>query len=281
MENIIIKIFNKLKVEVNSTRKITNGKQNDAYIVNNRYVLRVPKKGQKVDYKREQRILKLLSFMPVPKVILVDTSKRSVPFEYMVETLIPGELWLYTPQLEKNKRLYFLAGKLLRRLNNHKFDFVTDFDLKRNKSWSKLFNRMLRSEIKNIPARLRLKLSISEKDLSKKAYCLDDFNEGNIMIKDSKITGMIDLEQARITPIAFSIVMVMDRMFGFNIKSNEPYSFRLQTLAEAFLKGYGQVPKIDLSLRNKYLYYHYAFMFNRTKGRSRELYKKKLIGVGK
>ena len=274
MEKKAGKIFKALGIKANTIKTITNGQVNLVYIINDKFILRIPKKGKKPDYHREAKIHQMLSFMPIPTIIKVDTTKRLVPFHYMIETLIPGELWLESPKLEKDTKLYYKAGELLRKLHQQKLKHVTDFNLKPKKSWTTLFNKMLEEEQKKLPKNLQAKVKLKEnEDTSTRSFCLDDFNEGNSMIKGSKITGIIDLEQLRITPINFCFVTILDRMFEFSLPLKVD-TFKHQTLAREFLRGYGKKLKIDLSLLKKYLYYHYAFMFNRMK--DKELYKKKI-----
>jgi len=265
VEKHIRAIFETVGIKVKTIRSITNGQVNLVYIINDKFVLRIPKKGKKPDYHREAKIHQMLSFLPIPTIIKVDTTKRLVPFPYMIETLISGELWLESPKLEKDTRLYYESGKLLRKLHQQKFKYVTDFNLKPKKSWTTLFNKMLKEEQKKLPKNLQANARLKEnEDASGRVFCLDDFNEGNIMIKGSKITGIIDLEQLRITPIDFCLVTIQDRMFEFSLPL-KAHMFKHQTLIREFLRGYGKQPRIDLALLKKYLYYHYVFMFNRMK----------------
>ena len=222
MEKQIRKIFETVGIKVKTIRAITNGQVNLVYIINDKFVLRIPKKGKKPDYRREAKIHQMLSFLPIPKIIKVDTTKRFVPFPYMIETLIPGELWLESPKLEKDMKLYYEAGKLLRKLHQQKFKHVTEFNLKPKKSWATLFNKMLKEEQKKLPKNLQANARLKEnEDASGRVFCLDDFNEGNIMIKGSKITGIIDLEQLRITPIDFCLVSCIELTYDINSGEEE------------------------------------------------------------
>jgi len=267
-------IFESLGIKVKTIKTITNGQVNLVYIINDKFVLRIPKKGKKPNYHREAKNHQMLSFLPIPTIIKVDTTKRLVLFPYMIETLIPGELWLESPKLEKDPKLYCEAGRLLRRLHQQKFKHVTDFKLKPKKSWTTLFNKMLKEEQKKLPKNLQANTRLKEnEDTSERVFCLDDFNEGNMMIKGSKVTGIIDLEQLRITPINFCFVTILDRMFEFSLPLKVD-TFKHQTLAREFLRGYGKQPKMDSSLLKKYLYYHYVFMFNKMK--DKRIYREKI-----
>lgn len=277
MVDYVSKIFGNLNIKVQSKKLITNGQINLVYIVNNEYVLRLPRKGKSPDYLIEKKIHNLLSFMPIPEIIKVDTSENIVPFPYMIQTLIPGELWLESPHLETTEGLYFEAGELLKELHNKKFDVLADFDLRPKKNWTPLFNKMLKKEKESIPSNLKSEIKLKTKeDNSKNVYCLDDFNEGNIMIKNKQISGIIDLEQLRITPVNFSLVQVLERMFSFSLPIETTPKLKHQKLADTFLKGYGKKINFPVDLIRKYLYYNYIFMYNRVNGKNKRIYEKKI-----
>lgn len=277
MVDYVNKIFDEFNIKVQSKKLITNGQINIVYVVNDKYVLRFPKKGKSPNYLIEKKIHDLLSFMPIPEIIKVCTSKKIAPFPYMIETLIPGELWLETQYLETNERLYFEAGKLLKKLHGIKFETVTDFDLKQKKNWTSLFNKLLEKEKESLPSNLKSGMELKNKeDNSKNVYCLDDFNEGNILVKDGQISGIIDLEQLRITPANFCLVQVLERMFSFVLPLEDMPKFEHHDLANVFLKGYGKKINIPVDLIRKYLYYNYIFMYNRVNAKNKQAYAKKI-----
>ncbi|MFT4310031.1 MAG: aminoglycoside phosphotransferase family protein [Candidatus Woesearchaeota archaeon] len=275
MKKYITTIFSHKHIHIKSLLPVMNGKNNKVYIINNTYVLRIPKKNSNVNYVQEQNAHNNLSLLPIPKILICDTTFNMVPFPYMIQTLVPGKLWINTYHLEKTRDIYAQAGSLLKKIHRHTFSYASK-DCIKKEQWSTLFSKMLFEEMQNLPSSLQIEKNIEIIDNSPNVYCLPDYNEGNIMIYKNKISGIIDLEDVHITSQYFCLVQILDRMFHFILPLNN--TFKHKKLALAFLQGYGNSFNIPKNTLFMYLYYHYAYMYNRNNKKAYGKIMKQLLG---
>ncbi len=107
----------------------SQGAVNRCWIINDAYVIRfdVIDWGGISRYNGEKRSYDLLrgSDVPVPQVLVLDTSKTLAPYDYLIMTKMPGKtvtssLDELTP--EQQHRIAYTAGEYLATMHSHSFD---------------------------------------------------------------------------------------------------------------------------------------------------------------
>lgn len=238
-KQLALEICNRNHLTVKNLEYISNGRVNHVYVVNRQFVIRIPRKGRKVDYALEQKAYRLVSdVLPLPSIIRVGKVDHT---PYMLQTFLKGELWLETKHFETHSALYEAAGNLLKKIHKKRFSYVADSDLKPCRDWDGLFRKMMRGEVEKLPRQLRQKIPQVPiiRDDSKRVVFLFDFNEGNILLDGEKISGVIDFADTRIVPERFSLIILLEEWFDYQLSGN---------IAESFIEGYGKMP--DLCTRD-------------------------------
>lgn len=199
------------------TKKILQeGVSNPAYLINDKIVLRIKKDSRDFKFEKEKFLFGLLkkkTDLPVPTVIDLDNSKKIVPYAYILLEKLPGELLKKAfPKLSHNqkKKLAFELGLSLAKVHSIHFKNVGHFlpdKLVKDISWSKfvwgIYTDSLRSIKKgklldkDLIKRIELFIKQNKNLLDTKfkpSLIHSDYNEGNILVYNGKISGIFDME---------------------------------------------------------------------------------------
>lgn len=211
---IIDKHFSETPKEIT---KMTTGSCNEVYLVN------LTDKSVIVRMNERDRFLKGSSknipvfksqSIQVPEIFFEDYSKKTIPYAYQIMSVIEGRDLGHVIQGLKPEQLKGIARdisdifvKLSDLPTNGKFGWIDDSDSKLVNSWSDVMLRMYydfesRNDKTNVVGRELLdfasKLITKYKDYFDKVpskYVYDDLSSKNVMIKDGKFNGLVDLDQ--------------------------------------------------------------------------------------
>ena len=201
---------------VRTKRILQEGVSNPAYIINNGIVLRIKKDSRDFKFEKEKFLFDLLkkkTDLPIPKVIDLDTSKKIIPQDYILLEKLPGELLKKSfTKLSHNqeRKLAFELGLSLAKIHSIHFKNVGHFKpdkLVKDISWSKfvwgIYTDSLKSIKKgkfldeNLVRRIESFIEDNKNLLGvkfKPSLIHSDYNGGNILIHNGKITGIFDME---------------------------------------------------------------------------------------
>jgi len=163
--------------------------------------------------EKEIYLFELLSdnHVPVPKVDYSETEGLIGESWYIMDNLGDENLNdLFKRSEEKSKYLFFELGQLFARIHKIKFDFqgqIYGRDIEKQS-----FSDSYRNSFEKSSKLLFSKGKISEKELinaknifsnfvdsNQRSLCHDDFGPWQAIIKDGKISGIIDWEWARVS----------------------------------------------------------------------------------
>lgn len=276
-DNIIIKMVQKafgeeLKPEDIRITELTEGFFNVAYEIGlpgREVILKVaPQTTVKImSYEKNimqaevegLQLAKKYTSVPVPEVILHDTSKSICDSDYFFMEKLYGESF-YTLKckdmpLKEQEDIYCEVGRLNREINRivgDRFGYLEQPDPFR-RGWKEVFIDMI-SDILEDGEKINISLGIDYNEvrslLHKAEYALEeveqpvlvhwDLWEGNIFVKDGKISGIIDFERS----------MWADPLME--------YGFRHHSIDEQYIKGYGtnlrSIAPVRALLYDIYLY---------------------------
>ncbi len=200
--------------------------------------------GVKNRYQNELTALRLLSEidLPLPKIVDYGVHKDK---EYIIMTCLEGETMsnLIMERSEQEK-IYRVAGQYLRKINDAKHDLdygrvgaekFETFKAYFSYEVSRILNNL---EQFNHPYPEVIEEGIKtiknvDVDSNEKKLCHMDFSDRNILLKEGRISGIIDFEHTIISDPNWDLAYAENRLQGKN--------------REAFYEGYGYVPE-DISV---------------------------------
>ncbi len=192
-------------------------------ICNEVYLIKLKDKSVIVRMNEQDRFLKgssknIPTFkskdIKVPDILFEDYSKKTIPYGYQIMSVIEGEDLGAVIQNLNPKQLKSIAqevSSILIKLSdlptNGKFGWIDNSDSELVNSWFEvmqiMYHKMVdRNEKTGVVASELLNLSSSlitkHKEYFNKVpskYVYDDLNGKNVMIKDGKFNGLVDLDQ--------------------------------------------------------------------------------------
>jgi aminoglycoside phosphotransferase (APT) family kinase protein len=245
------KIFDMNSLGKVKTKKIiAEGVSNPAYLINDKFILRIKKDSKEHKFQKEKFLFYFLgkkTDLPFPEVITLDYSKKIIDYDYMVLKKLPGASLEKTfPSLskEKKKKLAYQLGEALAKIHSIHFNRIGHFvpdKIKEKRSWKNLILDIYYESIKSIKKTSFLSKSTlqkidqfiekNEKLLNtrfKPSLIHSDYNFENILIKNGKISGILDLEWSHSGDPEYELSTINMKLFKL-IKS--PYRHH-------FFKGY-------------------------------------------
>ncbi len=212
----IQEIFDAHSLGIAKTKRILqDGVSNQAYTVNDKIVLRIKKDSRKFKFEKERFLFNLLkkkTGLPVPKVIDLDTSKKIIPQDYILLEKLPGELLKksFSKLSHSQKRkLAFELGLSLAKIHSIHFRNVGHFKPDRlvKMPWPKMAGGIYNNSLDGIKRFKLLDKALIKKIESfiennkmlldvkfKPSLIHSDYNGGNILIRNGKISGILDME---------------------------------------------------------------------------------------
>lgn len=213
----IQEIFNAHSLGTVKTNKLLEeGVSNPAYIINNEVVLRIRKDSNKFKFEKEKFLFDLLkkkTCLPVPRVIDLDSSKKIIPYDYILLEKLPGEsLKKSFSKLSDNqkKRLAYELGLSLAKIHSIHFKTIGHFKpnkLVKDMTWPKFVWSIYTDSLKKIKKGKFLDEDLVERIESfiennqnllnvkfKPSLIHSDYNGENILIHKGKISGIFDME---------------------------------------------------------------------------------------
>lgn len=212
--------------EPKGIQKVAVGFTNDIYSVDDRYILKVCK-----DSSNEERFANeaaLYTFfknqLPVPKVIVYDKSRKHAQTPYMIYEKIVGDnlynVW-HTYTDEQRRSIVEQLSGLLRTISRTNLDELpSDISLTRIESWKQHILTKIENHIQNLLAvgtistkqaeQIRSYVETNSTALNEQKLALVywDAHFDNVLVRDSKIVGLIDFERTEIASIDFVLDIV-------------------------------------------------------------------------
>lgn len=202
--------------KVKTKKLIAEGVTNPTYMINDKIILRIRTNLNKFKFRKEKFLFDLLkrkTNLPVPKVIDLDSSKKIIPYDYILLEKLPGELLKKSFSKlsdNKKKKLAYEIGLSLAKI--HSIHFKTIGHLKQDKlvkdiTWPKFVWKIYSDSLRKIK-----KDSFFDKDLITKIELFiknnknlinvkfkpslihSDYQGGNILVNKGKISGIFDME---------------------------------------------------------------------------------------
>jgi aminoglycoside phosphotransferase (APT) family kinase protein len=253
----IIRILHKYNLgELKDFNPIKAGFINPAFLINDKYVLRIDKsdhlknvRGHDTRFEREAFLYDLLpkKGIPTPQCLGFDSSYEIIPEKYIIISYIPGvSLSDGFKNLDKEvqQKLSFQMGEIIRKIHN-----VTPKDLNESElfgpktGWKKLyekeftfylneatkgkyFSQQVEEEIKKAFQQFKNLISDLENEFR---LVHSDFSVSNIQINGGEIVGIFDFEWSHIGDPLWDL-----QKFPINFQLGDGFS------RKDFLKGYGK-----------------------------------------
>lgn len=210
----IARILNRHELGRVSVEPLPGGQINASYLVDGAFVLRINvRREEHGKLAREQRVLAMLrDLVPVPETIVYDGSGLLVPYEYVIQTYVPGEsLLVRWGGAGADERATYLAdlAQIVRRLHSVRLaGFGDPTTPRRGETWSGLHARrsahalQAAQSAENTDPQL---LATVERALHRDSAALfqgypclthGDLHFGNIHVREGRITGLLDFERA-------------------------------------------------------------------------------------
>ncbi|MDP4001411.1 MAG: phosphotransferase [bacterium] len=192
-------------------------------ICNEVYLVKLKDKAVIIRMNQQDRFLKGSSInIPVFKskgikvagILFEDYSKQTIPYGYQIMSVIEGKdigEVIHTLTTEQMKAIAQEISNILIKLSdlptNGKFGWIDDSDSKLVNSWSDVMLRMYydmatRNDKTNVVGKQLMEFASSliskHKEYFNKVpskYVYDDLSGKNVMIKDGKFNGLVDLDQ--------------------------------------------------------------------------------------
>jgi aminoglycoside phosphotransferase (APT) family kinase protein len=205
--------------EIKHIRHLEGGFSSPVVNVNDQYIIKLNKGNKPLHLEkltREAYLYKLLSkSIPVPEVVVFDTTKKYVPYYYLIVTFLPGDSLksAYNNLTESQQNdISYQIGEYLQLVQNTQIENTNaQFKFFDNKSdWKTTilqtvtehyFNFISKNiflpkeQRKHIEETLKQFTDVQEENIPKKLIH-HDFNANHIIIKESQISGFIDFEWA-------------------------------------------------------------------------------------
>lgn len=248
--------------QLKSIKVIKKGVVNPMYEINNRYIFRI--------HKREPHLLKLEKeaevydrihtsgvHVPVPHILVLDTSKTLIPHNYLLMNKTKGtdldEVWKRLSQ-KKRKEISFHLGKTIAELHKIHFRYFGGIvqPEKRYSTWDAYIHEKLQGYIRNhrgygdIPVHLLAgierfykKTRPLLKAVKQPVLLHGDWHRENIKIHHDRISGIFDFEWA------------FAGHNEFDFKNIMPQSKREKLLQEEILAGYESVHPLPVEFQTR------------------------------
>lgn len=209
LNEIVIQIIEKnINEKITSIKQITSGYSRMAFMINDRYILKIVNNPVKDNdtIKEVNFLLNNDNLEFIPKVIFSDFTKKSFPFVFYLERKINGEsLLLKWPLLKENEKQQILV-QLLEKLDKlHSLDYNSHFD--NNcldlllKEYDNYLNKIIESNILNkekIYYLYELKNIIPKLfEEAKTGLIHGDLHFNNILVNDDNKISIIDFEKIK------------------------------------------------------------------------------------
>lgn len=201
---------------VKTNKLIKEGVSNPVYMINNEVVLRIRKDSNKFKFEKEKFLFDLLNkktHLPVPKVIALDSSKKIIPYDYILLEKLPGKSlkksFSKLSAIQKKKLAYEL-GLSLAKIHSIHFKTIGDFKPNRlveDMAWSKFVWNIYINALKKIKKGKFLDKTLIKRIESfiennqnlltvkfKPSLIHSDYNGENLLINKGKISGILDME---------------------------------------------------------------------------------------
>lgn len=234
MNNKKIKeIFTKNKLEeAISIQKIDIGFTNKVYSVNEEYILKVCE-----DIKNEKNFEKEVYFynlfknkLPVPKILVYDKTKKHYPKNYIIYHKIKGEnlysRWHILTNAQRKKIIKQLC-EILRIINKADYSvFVKKFKIDTKQTWHDSVMEKIKQHLsviskkhiipKNFIFKVEEFIDKNHEVLIEehKALVYWDTHFDNIIVKGTRIVGILDFERTELSSIDF-VLDIIQRMMDY------------------------------------------------------------------
>jgi fructosamine-3-kinase len=287
-------------LEILSSSKITSGNINLMYEIETnieKIILRIiPNENEAYKIDKETYVYSIIgkyTDLPVPKILFVDKSKKTIPFSYYLMSKLPGKMlrfarltreerlnlyeklgaelakihqitfkksgWIYKNKISKSKNCY---SKPLKDWKSVFLDSYNGIKEKLNKTKNKNYGKIDKFSFINLFPEIEkiLKENIKLVDIHIKPVLIhNDFTLRNILAtkinNNWKITGIIDVEFSRTGHNEFELACLDHFLYD---KKN---ILRYSDFGMAFLKGYKRKIKLSNEFeRRKYLYLLISFL---------------------
>jgi aminoglycoside phosphotransferase (APT) family kinase protein len=212
--------------DVQTLNRTTFGERENAYIVNSQYILRL-RAGRHMPFYAEQQAYAVLAAanVPVPRVIVVDTSGLRIPYSYMLLAYIPGQpLTAIWPKLNAAQReaLAFEAGVYLARIHAVSFDFCGEFGPANHQRFSSFYEYAIdfcarfvlpasqtRLYTPQMHEQLAALLHACRPYIQHAVSCLvhGDYHLKNILVQGDAISGILNPERPLAGDAAWDFLM--------------------------------------------------------------------------
>lgn len=238
---------------------------NPCFFVNTSYVFRFNARDPILPkYHREHFSFNKLkeSTIPVPRLVILDESKDCCLYDVLITEMLPGtnleSIW-NDLNIEERSHIAGEAGKILNQLNQYEFDFFGELSTQgpfpRTNEWKEYLKAKLEFHLNEALDLDLFNSKIIEKiwhnfnghqqilsEIKSGKLVHVDYHFGNLLYKESKITGVLDFEWA------FS----GDPLYDFCRwrEGNED----LPDSRESFLKGYNKNKFSEDELRRMDIY---------------------------
>ncbi|MEA3429955.1 MAG: phosphotransferase [Nanoarchaeota archaeon] len=216
--------------------------------------------------------------IPVPGVLKFDDSLKLVKHPYLIITEIEGEMLcevINTMNTDDKKSFYYELGRLIAKIHSITFKkFGETFDGKTVESYSEAnykgpFSNWKDMHKEIINYRLNIFKGSNFEDLIKpisswfeqNANLIDykivprllhiDLNQKNIFLKNNKISGIIDFDDAFVGHNEEELMRTEGANFSNNNNNNN-------NLRQSFFKGYTEIIKLDDNYEQRRKYYYFA-----------------------
>ena len=264
-------------------KELTEGYFNVAYevlLVDKEMILKIapPASSKVMSYEKDMmraevnalRLMEEHTKVPVPKVIFYDDTHTVCDADYFFMEKILGESFYKLkrngmPQEEQEAILYEIGyyNEIMNQITGTSFGYIGQQD-KQGSNWKETFCRMLEGVLTDGES-IKISIGIDYGEvrtlINKASFCLDqvktpnfvhwDLWDGNVFVKDGKISGIIDFERA---------------IWGDPLME---YYFRSHSYNENFIKGYGSDLRKEAPIRALlYDMYLYLIMVIETKYRN-------------
>ncbi|WP_066498123.1 phosphotransferase family protein [Abyssisolibacter fermentans] len=223
-KDIIAKIFNKKNIDVVSKIKhLDIGFTNDIYVINNKYILKVCVNEQnEKNFNRECFCYNYLKdIIPVPNIIVSDTSKNIIDRYYMIYKKIDGDnLYSKWHLFSKEDRKYIVRqlADIINSINTLEYrTFSTHFKMSDNIDWHNLRYSSLKEKLNGIKKNKLLDnnfiskideyISVNHNVLYEQKIGLTytDLHFDNVLVLGNKVTALLDFEKTSVLSIDYAL----------------------------------------------------------------------------
>ena len=240
--NSIENIFIKNNIEdVFDVATLDIGFTNDIYIVNDKYILKVC-----VDEGNEPNFLKEINYyevlrgeIPIPNVIVADTTKSLISKYYMIYKKIEGENLYATWHLLNNDERKDIIKQLAKILNNiNSIDYLSigeKLNVNKNITWHDIRYNSLIENLNNLKSKDTLDTSFTteiENYIEDNHHTLHEQKIGitycdlhfeNVLVKNKEVTALLDFERVDVLSIDYALDTIKKLSERPNIYACEAY----------------------------------------------------------